>query len=144
MAYSNVAWAIFEAMKDDIQAEIFGCEVVSRDRFPLGDDEKTFMAHHSKGVIIRVANDSQSEYAAEQYREAMYTFEARCYVRDPNQDQKSLMDFVEHVKYAIVQNPHTITNTAYQMTVNIEYPEPDEESKIKTANLTIEVLRPNA
>jgi hypothetical protein len=140
MAYSNNANTIYEAIKVDINTEIIRCEIENRDKFPEVNEASEFVGKYGKGIIIRIVSDTLGETGSG-YEDRRYTFILRAYISDPGTDQKDIMDFAEHIKYALQQNKTVVANSSYHIAVNIEYIEPETEEKIKRADLTLEVLQ---
>lgn len=142
MSYSNYSWSIYLAIKSIINTEIPQCEIESRNRFPtIEEDEKAFVGKYLKGIIVRIESDSLGEAGSNSYEDRHYIYRLRGYVNDPAKDQKNLMDFMEHIKYALQNNKQIIADSSYSVLINLEYIEPEIDSIIKTADLTLEVLK---
>lgn len=142
MAYSNYAYAIYQAIKVDINTEISRCEIENRDKFPAFDEVSELIGKHGKGIVIRCLSDNLASAGSNEYEDRIYTFNLMAYVRDTRKDQKEIMDFAEHIKYALQNNKTVIEGSTYHREVNIEYLEPEEENElIKRALLKLEVIK---
>ena len=140
MAYSNIAWIQYLQLKSAINTEIDNCEIANKNELVTTESEQEFTHKYHHGLILRLAGDSEDiEKIAPDYAEYVYRWDGLVFVSTPNESQKDLMDLVEHIKYALINNR---TNATWQSIFGIEteYPPPEVKEHIQFANITFEVL----
>ena len=139
MAYSNQGYTIYGYLKALLEAGVAGLVVENRHYLPVDTDEKEYLVKIGKGCLIRLNTDEQNDVGID-YNDRNYLFILRCYIFDTEKDQKKLMDYLEEVKYILLDNRELASGVHIKNIGIITFVEPDGNNNFKYADLELEVL----
>lgn len=142
MAYSNIAWEIYEQLESKITANIKDVSVSSVYRFPDTENVMNYLGKYSRACLAHLENDefidkSGGSSTVNRY----YVFALKPVVKYVNGSQQDIMDLSEQIKYFLQLN--AVNGTYWQdlQVSNIDYPEAEAESNIKESNMNVRIYR---